>query len=141
MKERAAALFRETYGAEPASVAVAPGRINIIGEHTDYAGGLCLPAAVDRYLAVAAGPAEAIAVVSQGRGAPLDADPKDLRPTGGWVDHPLGVLAELARGGTPVSVRLACSTTRPPASSIAICAERTSWQSGLESAGLRSRNG
>ena len=113
MKERAAALFQETYGAEPASVAVAPGRINIIGEHTDYAGGLCLPAAVDRYLAVAARPAEAIAVVSQGRGAPLDADPKDLRPTGGWVDHPLGVLAELARGGTPVSVRLAIASEIP----------------------------
>jgi galactokinase len=113
LKERVAALFRETYQAEPVGVAVAPGRINIIGEHTDYAGGLCLPAAVDRYLAVAAGPAEAIAVVSDGRGAPVGADASDLRPTGGWVDLPLGVLAELARGGVPVSVRLAIASDIP----------------------------
>jgi galactokinase len=94
-------------------VAVAPGRINIIGEHTDYAGGLCLPAAVDRYLAVAAGPAEAIDVVSQGHGAPVGADAADLHPSGGWADHPLGVLAELARGGVPVAVRLAIASEIP----------------------------
>ena len=106
-------LFRETYQAEPVSVAVAPGRINIIGEHTDYAGGLCLPAAVNRYLAVAAGPAETIAVASEGFGAPLGADAAALRPTGSWADHPLGVLAELARGGVQVSVRLAIASEIP----------------------------
>jgi galactokinase len=113
LKERAAALFLETYQAEPVSVAVAPGRINIIGEHTDYAGGLCLPAAVNRYLAVAAGPAEAIAVATEGRGAPVRADASALRPTGSWADHPLGVLAQLARGGVPVSVRLAVASEIP----------------------------
>ena len=92
---------------------MAPGRINIIGEHTDYAGGLCLPAAIDRYLAVAAGPADQLQVVSEGRGDPVRADPDDLRPTGGWADLPLGVLAELARDGVPVWLRLAIASEIP----------------------------
>ena len=36
----------ERFGAEPA-VFVAPGRVNLIGEHTDYAGGFVMPAAID----------------------------------------------------------------------------------------------
>lgn len=92
---------------------MAPGRINIIGEHTDYAGGLCLPAAIDRYLVVAAGLADQLQIVSEGRGDPVRADPDDLRPTGGWADVPLGVLAELARDGVPVWLRLAIASEIP----------------------------
>jgi galactokinase len=91
----------------------APGRINIIGEHTDYAGGLCLPAAIDRYLSVAAGPAGEIEVVSEGMGDSVRADIDDIRPTGGWADAPLGVLAELARDGVPVGLRLAITSEIP----------------------------
>jgi galactokinase len=94
-------------------VAVAPGRINIIGEHTDYAGGLCLPAAVDRFLAVAAGPADRVEVASQGAGDTVRAEPGNLRPTGGWADTTLGVLAELAREGVAVAVRLAIASEIP----------------------------
>ena len=39
-------LFRATYGEEPAGVWAAPGRVNLIGEHTDYNAGLCLPIAL-----------------------------------------------------------------------------------------------
>jgi galactokinase len=41
--QRATAAFRERLGAEPDGVWSAPGRVNLIGEHTDYNGGLCLP--------------------------------------------------------------------------------------------------
>ncbi|WNB86111.1 galactokinase [Cellulomonas sp. ATA003] len=41
--ERAAAAFRARFDAEPDGVWSAPGRVNLIGEHTDYNGGLCLP--------------------------------------------------------------------------------------------------
>ncbi|HEY8718277.1 galactokinase [Pengzhenrongella sp.] len=41
--ERAAASFRTRFGTEPDGIWSAPGRVNLIGEHTDYNGGLCLP--------------------------------------------------------------------------------------------------
>ena len=41
-------LFRSTYGAEPAGYWRAPGRVNLIGEHTDYNDGFVLPMAIDR---------------------------------------------------------------------------------------------
>ncbi|WP_240322746.1 galactokinase [Austwickia chelonae] len=44
--ERAVRLFREHFDEQPAGVWAAPGRVNIIGEHTDYNGGLCLPIAL-----------------------------------------------------------------------------------------------
>lgn len=48
--------FRATYGRPPHVVAEAPGRVNLIGEHTDYNGGFVLPIAIDRTVAVAAAP-------------------------------------------------------------------------------------
>jgi galactokinase len=51
--------FRTRYGSEPAWVAAAPGRVNIIGEHIDYNDGFVLPMAIDRYCVIAAGAAAA----------------------------------------------------------------------------------
>ncbi|MGH9432240.1 MAG: galactokinase [Terriglobia bacterium] len=42
--------FKEIYGAAPDVVVRAPGRVNLIGEHTDYNQGFVLPAAIDRYV-------------------------------------------------------------------------------------------
>ncbi len=47
-------VFREIYGRDPEVVGIAPGRINLIGEHTDYNDGFVFPAAIDRGLAIAA---------------------------------------------------------------------------------------
>jgi galactokinase len=55
--DRAQALagsFTEEYGEPPAGVWAAPGRVNLIGEHTDYNGGLCLPIALPHNTFVAA---------------------------------------------------------------------------------------
>jgi galactokinase len=55
-QERAQALaarFREVFGEEPQFIARAPGRVNLIGEHTDYNGGFVLPAAIDRTILIA----------------------------------------------------------------------------------------
>ena len=43
-------LFQEYFGAPPTVVASAPGRVNLIGEHTDYSGGLVLPTAAFKQL-------------------------------------------------------------------------------------------
>jgi len=44
--------FAARYGAPPSAVVSAPGRINVIGEHTDYNHGLALPGAIDRWIVV-----------------------------------------------------------------------------------------
>ncbi|MET0967101.1 MAG: galactokinase [Nakamurella sp.] len=52
----AADLFRQAYSREPAGLFSAPGRVNLIGEHTDYSGGLVLPFAIDARANLAAAP-------------------------------------------------------------------------------------
>lgn len=52
--ERAKRAFREAFGGEPDLIAQAPGRVNLIGEHTDYNDGFVLPLAIDRGTVVAA---------------------------------------------------------------------------------------
>ena len=55
---RARRLFEETFGFRPSVLASAPGRVNFIGEHVDYNGGLVLPLALHQRTAVAAAPAD-----------------------------------------------------------------------------------
>jgi galactokinase len=52
--QRATEVFHASFGAPPEIATIAPGRVNLIGEHTDYNEGFVLPIAVDRYLCVAA---------------------------------------------------------------------------------------
>ncbi len=54
--EAAVAAFTEAYGTEPAGLWAAPGRVNLIGEHTDYNDGFVLPFALPQRTVAAAGP-------------------------------------------------------------------------------------
>ena len=56
VKETVLTTFKEKFGTTPTLLARAPGRVNIIGEHTDYNDGFVLPAAIDRAIYVAARP-------------------------------------------------------------------------------------
>ncbi|MCK9896454.1 galactokinase [Frankia sp. AgB32] len=58
---RAVAAFTRTFGTRPSHLVRSPGRVNLIGEHTDYNDGLCLPVAIDveLYLAFTPSAAEA----------------------------------------------------------------------------------
>ena len=47
LNDVAAKRFREVFGANPEIIAWAPGRINLIGEHTDYNDGLAMPVGID----------------------------------------------------------------------------------------------
>ena len=51
-------LFKAVYGEEPTGVWAAPGRVNLIGEHTDYNAGLCLPIALPHRTFIALKPRE-----------------------------------------------------------------------------------
>ena len=55
---RAQAGWRDTFGAQPAGLWAAPGRVNLIGEHTDYNDGFVLPFALPQRTVVAAAPAD-----------------------------------------------------------------------------------
>ena len=93
--ERAAALYRERFGAAPQAVAAAPGRVNLIGEHVDYHGGHVLPVATMWRTAVAVGPAaKGFAAVSE-QGAEVRCAWPPVR-RGDWSDYVAGVVAEYA---------------------------------------------
>ena len=51
-------IFTKQYGVEPAWLVAAPGRVNLIGEHTDYNDGFVFPMAIERYTVIAAAPNE-----------------------------------------------------------------------------------
>lgn len=51
-----AAQFAHAFGSEPTALTSAPGRVNLIGEHTDYNGGAVLPAAIARHVSVGLAP-------------------------------------------------------------------------------------
>ncbi len=56
LRELAAGAFAEAFGGEPELWVAAPGRVNLIGEHTDYNDGFVLPAAIDRHVLMAVSP-------------------------------------------------------------------------------------
>jgi galactokinase len=97
LDERARAGFRQAFGYPPGAVAVAPGRINIIGEHTDYNQGFVLPAAIDRHIGVAVRLRRdaRIALRSDRYQGAVDLDRLPSRRQGTWSDYVLGVAREV----------------------------------------------
>jgi galactokinase len=97
LDERARAGFRQAFGYPPGAVAVAPGRMNIIGEHTDYNEGYVLPAAIDRYVAVALRLRRdsELALRSDRYQAPANLDRLPSRRQGIWTDYLVGVAREI----------------------------------------------
>ncbi len=97
-------LFRSTFGREPAGRYSAPGRVNLIGEHTDYNNGLVLPFAIDARarVAVARNDDDLVRVVSAQRPGPAVELPlRRIRPTAGehdWSSYVFGVFWSLSEG-------------------------------------------
>jgi galactokinase len=86
----AAAWFRECYGADPAGVWHAPGRVNLIGEHTDYNDGFVLPFALAQGVRAAAGRRDDGVLELRSRQAPGEAVRVEVRPAapGSIPDNP-----------------------------------------------------
>ncbi|KAB1188469.1 MULTISPECIES: galactokinase [Haloferax] len=82
-------------------VAIAPGRVNLVGGHTDYNDGLCLPLAVDRHVAVAARPRDddLIRVVATDFGETATFTPDD--DPDGWVAY-VAAVARVLREDTDI---------------------------------------
>jgi galactokinase len=104
--QNARALFRELTGGAPAGVWSAPGRVNLIGEHTDYNDGFVLPFAIDHRTHVALGLRDdgRIRVVSTFDPVPVEVDLADLDALFParrdeiveWARYPLGVAWALS---------------------------------------------
>jgi len=104
---KASALFRERFGGEPDGVWLAPGRANLMGEHTDYNDGFVLPFALGQGVTAAAsgsGPAAARQLVLCSRqepGAAVSVELDGLAPgqVSGWAAYPAGVAWALEAAG------------------------------------------
>ena len=94
--------FRARFGGDP-HVYRAPGRVNLIGEHTDYNEGFAMPAAIEFYCWVAVGIREdrQLNIYSEEFSAAADADLSFAarQPSKTWSDYPIGVALELEQAG------------------------------------------
>ena len=104
MKQIIADLFKQIHGREPSVVTRAPGRIEFIGNHTDYNGGTVLGASVDRGVTVAVAPRtdglRNFYSLFTGKTVTLDAS-VSVKQIGeaSWVNYPLGVIAAMPAFG------------------------------------------
>src|ERR1017187_9420682 len=100
--------FRERFGpAQQPRVFRAPGRVNLIAEHSDDNLGFVLPVALDMATYVAAAPSAdgKLRIYSEDRKEQREFDASSLgsvEPAHHWTDYPVGVAQELVRAGMPV---------------------------------------
>ncbi|MEK7246988.1 MAG: galactokinase [Chloroflexota bacterium] len=100
--------FEQQFGRAPELIAEAPGRVNLIGEHTDYNGGFVLPVAIDRTVAVAMatrddGVIRAFSVdYGQCDEFPAERVRRFMGTRGGWRDYTRGVVWALLDAHIPV---------------------------------------
>jgi galactokinase len=116
------AAFHATFGRDPDGLWAAPGRLNLIGEHVDYAGGLCLPLALRQRTVVAA------AIRDDGRlqlrsqhpeAPPWDGAFDEVGPGHplGWAAYPAGVIWAL--GAPEGGLDLFVGESVPPGAGLA----------------------
>jgi galactokinase len=94
--------FQNLFGSQP-QIYRAPGRVNLIGEHTDYNLGFVMPAAIDFSTWIASAPRRdrKLRVRSENfsETAELDLDQPATHGTGHWSDYPFGVAVKLEQTG------------------------------------------
>jgi len=114
----AAGLFRERFGGTPDGVWLAPGRANLMGEHTDYNEGWVLPFALGQGITAAAArsPGSRLALCSRQEADTAEVSLDRLEPGSvtGWAAYPAGVAWALASAGYRVpGARLAIDADLP----------------------------
>jgi len=114
--EEARRAFSRFAGRPPLWGARAPGRVNLIGEHTDYNGGLVLPCAIDRHTVVWGAPRSdgRVRVRSWELGEEATLEARAPIASGTWSDYVAGVFqAALRAGAAPPGMDLAISSRVP----------------------------
>jgi galactokinase len=115
-------LFEATFGEAPAVIARAPGRVNLIGEHIDYNGGMVLPLAISRTLWLAARPREdgvLRAVSANGELAEVSLTDSEGPEHGHWLRYGFGMVRALAGAGVKLQgMDVAVTSTIPEGSGL-----------------------
>ena len=114
-------VFARHFGGEPTVIASASGRVNLIGEHTDYNGGEVLPIAIEQRVYVAARAREGtrMQVVSAGESERGSFDAAGPDRSGAWWDYVAGVaLAMRLVGRHPAAADLAIWSSVPSGSGL-----------------------
>ena len=121
--------FAKIYGRPPRWIVAAPGRVNVIGEHTDYNDGFVLPTAIERYAVMAADKSADGKSVIQIRDLSGAAEPAiidiSVPVTPGapkWSNYPRGVIANLLeRGMNPGGLDVLLNSTVPLGNTSSAC--------------------
>jgi galactokinase len=144
---RAVSNFRRRFGTPPQAVAFAPGRVNLIGEHTDYNDGFVLPMALSRGIALAWRPrADANRIElhsdSEQSACRIDLSTADVETQGAasatsWSTYVAGVLLALRRSGRPVAgiegtlaSTLPCGAGLSSSAALELACLRALWPAG-----------
>jgi len=149
IRDDVAAGFEEIYGSAPLGIWSAPGRVNLIGEHTDYNQGFVLPFAINRRTVVALGPRDdgVIRVASAFADEVAEIPLAELAPDrlSDWSAYPLGVAWALGQHGadlaavpgvdlyieSTVPVGAGLSSSAAIESAVAVALDEV-WQLGLD---------
>lgn len=104
---KARELFSRTFGYEPSGVWAAPGRVNLIGEHTDYNAGLCLPIALPHRTFIALAPrrdthVRTVSAVRPDSVAEAELEGLNAGGVAGWAAYPAGVAWAMREHGMAV---------------------------------------
>jgi galactokinase len=116
--DRAVRLFRATHGREPDVLVRSPGRVNLIGEHTDYNDGFVLPMAIAHALWVAAATSDdgVVRAVSADADGEVVVDPDHVGDRiDGWGAYPQGVVWAMREADVAVTPVVAAIASDVPA--------------------------
>ena len=97
--------FKDKFGMEAAVEVMSPGRINVIGEHTDYNEGFVLPAAINKYGHVVAARRndDLISLFAVEFNEKFETKIADIKPIAGkWTNYILGVVDQLIKRNCPI---------------------------------------
>ena len=112
--------YAERFGSPPSWVVAAPGRVNLIGEHTDYNDGFVMPMAIERYVVIAAGPGsgagDVLRVYSDAMEGEctIDLSESAAEDLPQWGLYVRGVLVEMKEAGFPCGSLQACIRANVP---------------------------